>query len=739
MTQVRKHSTKKRRTRPAHAGLTTGRSHAGHASSTSHNGHTGHNGRGTRKRIIAQDRSAPKTTRPPAEERREPEARRSVEEKIGRTLDAVPDRIDLRDWPYQPRLTYLPDVLVNCDQVPQILDQGAEGACTGFALAAVINFLLSGRDLQRSVSPRMLYELARRYDEWPGEEYEGSSARGAMKAWARHGVAEARTWPTTLRGPDHLLKVADKQGRSIADLARQTPGGAYYRINHRDVRDMHAALAEVGILYCTLLVHPGWDRPGPLTVDVTYVQTGNLRTRTLPVIQRRGRAESGHAIAIVGYTEHGFVVQNSWGKSWGSEGFALLPYEDYMLHATDVWAAQLGVPVKADLWASGQARDTTEGLQRASQAIPLSEIRPYVIDIGNNGALSDSGDYWTTEGDVARLVTETIPATTERWQKKRVLLYLHGGLNDELSVARRVIAFRDVCLANEIYPLHVMWETGAAESLESIVGDLFTRDDEERARAAGWLRRLREGVVEAKDRTIELTAAKPGSALWREMKENARLASRRPDKKGGMQVLARELAHSLAQSKGGAAEWELHIVAHSAGSIFAAHAMPHVIRSQLPFKTFQLMAPAIRIDEFKSLVVPLVEAGACPQPTLYVLSDVGERDDEVGPYGKSLLYLVSNAFEGRRGTPLLGMLKFISNRAGEDANIADDTVAQLFTKQVNGAPSLVVAGDAHGPESTSRSETHGGFDNDHDTLNSVLRRILRGEPTRPFTLRDLQY
>lgn len=34
----------------------------------------------------------------------------------------------------------------------------------------------------------MLYELARRYDEWPGEGYEGSSARGAMKGWVRHGV-----------------------------------------------------------------------------------------------------------------------------------------------------------------------------------------------------------------------------------------------------------------------------------------------------------------------------------------------------------------------------------------------------------------------------------------------------------------------------------------------------------------------------------------------------------------------
>ena len=141
---------------------------------------------------IASDRSRPKTTRPVAKERRPPEEAQSAAERMGRTLDAMPDRIDIRDWFYQPSLTPLPDILVNCDSVPAILDQGNEGACTGYALAAVVNFLLRARNVERSVSPRMLYEMARRYDEWPGENYEGSSARGAMKGWIAHGVVTAR-------------------------------------------------------------------------------------------------------------------------------------------------------------------------------------------------------------------------------------------------------------------------------------------------------------------------------------------------------------------------------------------------------------------------------------------------------------------------------------------------------------------------------------------------------------------
>ncbi len=79
------------------------------------------------------------------------------------------------------------------------------------------------------------------------------------------------------------------------------------------------------------------------------------------------------------------------------------------------------------------------------------------------------------------------------------------------------------------------------------------------------------------------------------------------------------------------------------------------------FKSLQFMAPAINMDLFKKFLMSHILNGECPLPTMYVLSDVGERDDTVGPYGKSLLYLVSNAFEGKREAPILGMERFISS------------------------------------------------------------------------------
>jgi hypothetical protein len=659
--------------------------------------------------------------------KRKAEAKRSKPRTHKR--DAFPDRVDVRDWLYQPTLAPLPDALIGPQLAANmVLDQGNEGACTGFALAAVINYHLAQRKLERRVSPRMLYEMARRYDEWPGERYEGSSARGAIKGWVAHGVCVEALWPN-----DRASGVLSER---IAQEAQATPGGAYYRVVHKNIRDMHAALSEVGMVYCTLMVHSGWDEPGPQKISVAFEHEGQAHTLRLPVITRKGAAEDGHAVAIVGYTADGFIIQNSWGHNWGRNGFALLPYEDFLQHATDVWVVQLGVPVHMGQWSPEAPRRTLVSSQRAARAIPLADIRPYVVDLGKGGELSSGGTYWTTREDVQRLFSEVIPKRTEGWSRRRVLLYVHGGLNGEAAVAKRVMAFRDVMLANEIYPVHVMWESGFWETLL----DMLREHWQERPGAAAWVNTLRDGASEAKDRTLELTFARPGGALWREMKQNARLASSRDDQRGGMQILAKCAKDALTQlppefSK----RFELHIAAHSAGSIFAAHALPELMQLGAALKSVQFMAPALSIERFKQLMLQPILAGACPLPTLYMLSDERERAEQLGPYGKSLLYLVSRAFEARRDEPLLGMARnLVEDDQGSTAQV-DRELAKLFGQATGGRQALVIAGEGGAAGSCSDSHTHAGFDNDVSTLNSLLRRVLRSAPKLAFTERDLAY
>jgi hypothetical protein len=243
-----------------------------------------------------------------------------------RTLDVRPDDTDARDYIFRPSLSPLPIHADHRGQAP-ILDQKAEGACVGFALATVINVSLtraaagpSGRGRARrrdGVSPRMLYEMGRRYDEWQGESYEGTSLRGAMKGWHKHGVTTSANWPyLRTRG---RTQVPDRQfSPDRAREAARRPIGAYYRIVDSDVGHLQAAIMEGDALLASAWIHRGW-----LPANLGRTRAG------LRVIRQVRSATGLHAFAIVGYRPDGFIVQNSWGPLWGSNGYALLSYDDW--------------------------------------------------------------------------------------------------------------------------------------------------------------------------------------------------------------------------------------------------------------------------------------------------------------------------------------------------------------------------------------------------------------------------
>ena len=245
----------------------------------------------TSRSTRASERS-PKTTRPSSIARREPERARSAGAKMGRKLDAFPDRVDIRDWFYQPPLIAAARPAGQLRPGSHDPRPGAGGglhrlrAGCGHQLPPLASPDPSGR-----VSPRMLYEMARRYDEWPGEEYEGSSARGAMKGWVSHGVCDASRGRPTLHG------AAVPHARARTE-AQETPGGAYYRVSTARSATCTPRSSEVGILYVTLMVHEGWDDAGAHDGDGQTTSSGQLPEAQPPgdptQRARRRRARRGH-------------------------------------------------------------------------------------------------------------------------------------------------------------------------------------------------------------------------------------------------------------------------------------------------------------------------------------------------------------------------------------------------------------------------------------------------------------
>ena len=152
-------------------------------------------------------------------------------------------------------------------------DQGSTPQCVGYSWHARLRAL---PNLQRDPSPEIIYAMAQRNDEWPGEDYDGSSVRGGAKSLQAMGKISAYGW--AFNAQDALQWVG----------------------NHGPV--------VLGTNWYAGMMTPGKD--GLLSV--------------------KGRSVGGHAYLLLGYDDSKSMalIQNSWGPKWGVNGRAWLSYEN---------------------------------------------------------------------------------------------------------------------------------------------------------------------------------------------------------------------------------------------------------------------------------------------------------------------------------------------------------------------------------------------------------------------------
>lgn len=703
-------------------------------------------------------------------------------------LDARPDRIDLRDREYLPPLKALLPEFPPADYISEyyplyrslVLDQGSEGACTGFGLACTINYLqwcqvvlqnartkrITEKDLPPQVSYRMLYHLARFYDEWPGEDYEGSSCRGAVKAWYKHGVCDLEKWP-----------YRDKNGRVVyikpedgwEEDAAKRPLGVYYRINKESITDMRAAIMEVGAIYVSGQVHEGWQQ---LSKDTAHTPHHD----TLPRINWDESNEilGGHAFALVGYNQHGFILQNSWGDSWGNLGFAVLSYEDWVENGRDAWVCVMGAPtvkrVKTHYVAKEKERDDmfhSASLSRLSffkkpsdhtyrdpEVKPWDDEKAYkhTVVMGNDGKvinrlLANNGASDTVDDIVLKEAKNWL--LNQSPDARRLVVYAHGGLNSESSSINRIKTMAPYFKANGVYPLFLTWQTGVRETIAAIMEDSVNRLFPTSKGFDELLDKAKERASEVLDRTLEVACEKLGvKAIWSQMKQNAAESALKADGDRGTYLLLK----ALVKLKADTPDLEVHVIGHSAGSIILGHFLDDCTRNNLTIASGTLYAPACSVEFANSRYVRAHENGTLTKDklTMHILSEKIERDDTVGPYRKSLLYLVSRALEGAHKTPLLGMEKVFDQKTLRDNTWnsrlirdvenwqefwANGKLEVLKSEQV--CTSAIWEGDSVAKKISQIHAAHGSFDNDVEVVEETIRRIT-GEPLKHH-VENLQY
>jgi hypothetical protein len=641
----------------------------------------------------------------------------------GKTIhaNALPDPFDELDLRYRPRLQMLPRSLDGRTGQGVMTQRGE--SCTGHAVAALIDTVTSlpvqatpgspsapGR--RAHASPYMLYRLARKYDEFPGDADVGSSLRGALKGWYHHGVCDRSKWGFNTKPEPNL-----DDPRFIAECMK-TPLGAYYRVNARRIDDMQSALTELNAVAVSAAIHEGWRKPKRTP------HVGGPIWKIWRPEDRDPDPLGGHAFLLAGYNDVGFLVQNSWGNAWGRHGYATLPYDDWLDNAYDAWVARPGVPEAGIDTPRRKVIPAGSGFVVGTE-INLPRLASYVVDVTAGGLMDTKGKVTSSPTQIANLAAN-MQSEIEGWAKpvngspghhRRLVMYAHGGLVGEdlgISIADRMI---DWWRENYIYPVHIVWESDA---LTTILG--FLQHQHVDLPFGGIL----DGVYEAADTLIEIAGRKI-QQLWREMKGNARLASAPWNKP--IDATAPGVTAFISHLKGYYAahpDLEVHLVGHSAGSVMLAGVVERLVAEGIKIESLQLMGGAISIDEFMQDIGIPGPNGKVKRFTAYDLRETYELDDvcpdrSMPVYHKSLLYFVARALEpdpSEHEKPMVGLARTIAAplAAGSSTSLLD----------LIGGPDNLVLGPNTDPRPNHRSQAkgHGEFDNDPETMTSVLLRIL---------------
>lgn len=249
----------------------------------------------------------------------------SHDEEVGQILSqsnplkaakkTLPAKIDLRAW---------------CSPIE---DQGDLGSCTANAGVGMLEYFeLRAFGTYLDASRRFLYKATRNLLGWVGDQ--GAYLRTTMKALALFGVPPEKYLPYDIarfdEEPTAFCYSFGQNYRSIKyyrlDPSGKAPGDVL-----RSVKEKLAAGLPSMFGFTVYSSIPG---VGDGTGDIPYPKKGDTIL-------------GGHAVVAVGYNDAkvigkqkgALIIRNSWGTSWGENGYGWLPYA-YVENglAVDFWS-----------------------------------------------------------------------------------------------------------------------------------------------------------------------------------------------------------------------------------------------------------------------------------------------------------------------------------------------------------------------------------------------------------------
>ena len=202
----------------------------------------------------------------------------------GSESSVVPSELDYRPW------------------LNPVRDQGGTSTCAAQTAACM-------KEWQEPVDGGVLADLSEQfiYNFRTNAPQEGMFGRDVMRILLKYGVSTEKDFPKSRSEPCENVEVLAS--------ARENRISEYARVH--SARGLKLAL----------------NNSGPCYIAFPMYNTGSHFWRQ----NRETEKPSGHACAVVGYNSEGFIIRNSWGRTWADEGYTVYPYDDFGAHF-EIWS-----------------------------------------------------------------------------------------------------------------------------------------------------------------------------------------------------------------------------------------------------------------------------------------------------------------------------------------------------------------------------------------------------------------